>query len=100
MEEKLFLLTPKSPKSLNSMFRREKCVYLNSKLGLNEGEEVLISSQNGSVKLRVKLDDDVREDCVLIYSGTCGVNNLTSSKHAYGGKFAIYQENKVEVQKI
>jgi len=100
MEEKLFLLTPKSPKSLNSMFRREAYAYLNAKLGLNEGEEVLISSQNGSVKLRVKLDDDVREDCVLIYSGTCGVNNLTSSKHAYGGKFAIYQENKVEVQKI
>jgi hypothetical protein len=35
---------------------------------------------------------------VLIYSGTKGVNNLTSSKHSYDGKSAIYQENKVKIK--
>ena len=99
MSEKLFLVTPKSAKSLNSQFKREECVYLNSTLGFKDGEEVTVSSACGSVKLKVKINDDVREDCVLIYSGTKGVNNLTSSKHSHEGKNAIYQENKVEVKR-
>lgn len=97
MNDKLFLITSKSMISLNSQFKREESVYLNSALGFKEDEVVSISSVSGSVKLKVKLNDDVREDCVLIYSGTKGVNNLTSSKHSYEGKNAIYQENKVEV---
>ena len=99
MDEKLFLITPKSVTSLNSQFRREKYAYLHSSLDFIEGEEVIISSVSGSVKLKVKYNNDLRKDCVLIYSGTKGVNNLTSSKHSYEGKNAIYQENKVEINK-
>lgn len=99
MSEKLFLVTPKSAKSLNSQFKREECVYLNAAQGFGEGEEVTVSSACGSIRLKVKINDDVREDCVLIYSGTKGVNNLTSSKHSQDGKNAIYQENKVEVNR-
>ncbi|MBU1658866.1 molybdopterin-dependent oxidoreductase [bacterium] len=97
MNEKLFLLTPKSHKSLNSQFDRENNVYLHSEFGYKEDEELTISSINGSVRLRVRYNDGLRKDCVLIYSGTKGVNNLTSSKHSYDGKSAIFQENKVEV---
>ncbi len=97
--EKLFLITPKSITSLNSQFAREENVYLHSKLGFQEDEKVVISSDNGSICLKVKINDDVRSDCVLIYSGTKGVNNLTSSKHSLDGKNAIYQENKVEVSR-
>ncbi len=96
---KLFLITSKSPRSLNSQFHREECVYLHSTLGFEEGLEVNISSNSASVRLLVKHNDDLRQDCVLIYSGTKGVNNLTSSKHSYEGKNAIYQENKVEVRR-
>ncbi len=99
MEEDLFLITPKSPKSLNSQFFREQRVYLNASLGFLEDEEVCISSQNGSVKLKVTIDNDVRSDCVLIYSGTKGVNNLTTSKHSLDGKCAIFQDNKVKVSR-
>ena len=99
MKDKLFLITPKSLTSLNSQFRREKYVYIHSSLEFFEDEEVSIISESGSVKLRVKHNDDLRKDCVLIYSGTKGVNNLTSSKHSYEGKNAIYQENKVEVKR-
>lgn len=59
---------------------------------------ITISSHTGKVTLKVKNDDRVRVDCVLIYSGTKGVNNLTTSKHSLEGKSAIYQENKVEIQ--
>ncbi|MBL0708397.1 MAG: molybdopterin-dependent oxidoreductase [Sulfurimonas sp.] len=99
-DNKLYLLSPKSSSSLNSQFHREESVYLHSSLGFKEDEKVCISSANGKVELSVRFDDDLREDCVLIYSGTKGVNNLTSSKHSYEGKSAIYQENKVEVTSL
>jgi anaerobic selenocysteine-containing dehydrogenase len=97
MNNKLFLITPKSAKSLNSQFNRENSVYLHSSLGFSEDEVVTISSTKGSIKLQVKINDNLREDCVLIYSGTKGVNNLTSSKHSLDGKNAIFQEEKVEI---
>ena len=96
----IYLITCKSPKSLNSQFKREEKVYLNSSFGYENNELVTISSENGSVTLHVELNDDLREDCVLIYSGTKGVNNLTSSLHSYEGKGAIYQEDRVEVSKV
>lgn len=98
--EMLHLITMKSETSLNSQFNRQNSVYLNSALGFKEDELVNISSVNGSVELKVKINDDLRDDCVLIFSGTKGVNNLTSSKHSYEGKNAIYQENRVEVTRV
>ncbi|MFT7004744.1 MAG: anaerobic selenocysteine-containing dehydrogenase [Sulfurimonas sp.] len=98
--ELLHLITPKSVTSLNSQFKREKSVYINSSLGFKDGEMINIYSQNGSVELVVKLNDDLREDCVLIYSGTMGVNNLTSSKHSYEGKNAIYQQDRVSIARV
>jgi anaerobic selenocysteine-containing dehydrogenase len=94
------LITPKSPKSLNSQFSRNDSVYLHSALGYEAGESVKISSKFGNVSLKVQINDDLREDSVLIYSGTRGVNNLTSSKHSYDGKCAIFQEEKVEINKL
>ena len=93
----IYLITCKSPKSLNSQFNREKKVYLNSSFGYKNNELVTISSTNGSVSLHVEVNDDLREDCVLIYSGTKGVNNLTSSLHSYDAKSAVYQEDLVEI---
>ncbi|MDF1874538.1 molybdopterin-dependent oxidoreductase [Sulfurimonas sp. SAG-AH-194-I05] len=96
----LFLLTSKSAKSLNSQFHREQSVYLHSSHGFDEGIVICIRSRIGSVVLAVKHNDGLREDCVLIYSGTKGVNNLTTSQHSMDGKFAIYQEEKVEIQRV
>ncbi|MCW8839267.1 MAG: molybdopterin-dependent oxidoreductase [Thiovulaceae bacterium] len=99
-EEKLFLITSKSPKSLNSQFDREESVYLPSSMGFKENDLVIIESSVGSVELRVKINNDLRDDCVLIYSGTKGVNNLTSSLHSYEGQNAIFQEEMVVVKSI
>jgi len=99
MKNKLFLITSKSKNSLNSQFKRDDSVYLNSSYGYKENEIVTIISINGKIILKVKIDDRIREDSVLIYSGTKGVNILTSSKHSLEGKNAIYQELKVEIIK-
>ena len=97
--EGLFLLSVKSPRSLNSQFKREEKVYLNSSHGFVEGERLRIVSENGTLELEVALDERLRDDSVLIYSGTPGVNRLTSSHLSYEGKNAAYQENKVKVEK-
>lgn len=95
----LFLVTTKSPKSLNSQFKREENVYINDSHGYGDGDNICISSSLGSVNLIVKINDNLRDDCVLIYSGTPGVNNLTSSQHSYEGKCAVYQEEKITLHK-
>ncbi len=95
----MYLITSKSQTSLNSQFNRQESLFLHSSLGFVEGEVVRVSSVNGSVELKVKHNDDLRKDCVLIYSGTRGVNNLTTHKHALSTKSAIFQENKVEISR-
>ncbi len=98
-KDELNLITSKNHKSLNSQFNRDKYVYLHSCHGYNNGQEIKITSENGSIVLEVKHDDRLRNDTVLIYSGTPNVNNLTSSKHSYEGKSAVFQENKVKISK-
>ena len=98
-EDEFNLITPKSHTSLNSQFKRDKYVYIHPSHGYSDAEEVEITSENGSVILRVKNDKRLRNDTLLIYSGTLGVNNLTSSKHSYEGKSAVFQENKVKITK-
>lgn len=97
MTNDYFLITCKSPIGLNSQFKREQNVYLHPSLGFKDGQKVNISSKDGDVTLHVKCDDRLREDCVLIYSGTKGVNKLTSSQRSYDGNSAIYQQNKVKI---
>jgi len=97
--EGLFLITMKSASSLNSQFKRDDKVYINASHGFAAGDKVRIVSENGVVELVVSLDDRLRDDCVLIYSGTPGVNLLTSAKLSYEGKNAAYQENKVRIEK-
>jgi len=95
----LFLITSKSATSLNSQFKIQNRVYLHPSLGFKNDEMVEISSVYGTLKLKVALDEGIRDDCVLIYSGTDGVNNLTTSKHSYEGISAIYQDEKVKIKK-
>ena len=96
-EDKFHLITSKSSISLNSQFNRDKYVYLHSSLGFEEESFIELSSSVGSLRLPVKHNDDLRVDCVLIYSGTQGLNKLTSSKHSFDGKSAIYQENTITI---
>jgi len=99
-EEGLWLLTPKSPHSLNSQFRRETHIFINSELGFKDGEVVKVSSEYGEIELPVKVCDDVRADSVLIYAGTPGVNRLTPHIMSLMGKNACYQEVKVTVERV
>lgn len=98
MEEGYFMITPKSPHSLNSQFERESKVFMHSSCGFEEGTLLRLSSDTGSVTLPLEYDDRLLEACVLIYAGTPGVNNLTPSVLSYEGKNACFQANKIKVE--
>jgi len=98
MEEGYFLITPKSPRSLNSQFARESQVFMHPDCGFKAGREVRLVSEAGSVTLPLAYDDRLLTDCVLVYAGTPGVNNLSSSVVSYAGENACYQANKIKVE--
>ena len=100
-EDKTFwLLSPKSNKSLNTQFRRDDKVQLHPELGYSEGERVQISSEHGEQEFTVKLNEDLRLDCVMITGNTVGVNYLTPAILSEEGESACYQEVKVEIEKV
>jgi anaerobic selenocysteine-containing dehydrogenase len=96
----LYLLTCKSATSLNSQFKVNDKVYLHPSLGYEENQLVEVSSLSGTVRLHVALDERLRADCVLIYSGTSGINHLTTSKKSYEGNSAVYEQNRVKLTTI
>jgi anaerobic selenocysteine-containing dehydrogenase len=99
-DDKFYLITSKSLKSLNSQFNTDEFAYVSPNIGFKDHEEVILFSDYGSLQIKIKIDKKVRDDCILIYSGTRGVNNLTSSKLSYDGNSAIFQEEKINIKHI
>lgn len=97
--EGFHLITPKYAKGLNSQFRRADGVYMHPETGFEEGETVQLLSIFGSLAMRVKYDERLRRDCILIYSGTPSINVLTPPYLSYEGESAVYQEIKIKVIK-
>ena len=95
-----YLLTPKSKKSLNTQFRaNENYLYINSSLGFKDEENVTIKSDYGELELKVKLDDGIRDDTVVIYMCTKGVNKLTPPISSCEGDSACFGDIKVTIEK-
>ncbi len=99
-DETYWLLSPKSGKSLNTQFIRSDKVQLHPQLGYSEGEKVKVVSLYGEHAFIVKLNEDVRADCMVITSNTIGVNRLTPSILSQEGENACYQEVKVKIERI
>lgn len=93
-----FLITPKSKYSLNSQFKRASYAHLPPKAGYSDGDTVVISSQYGKFSFEVKVDERLRDDSILIYSGTHGVNYLTPDKMSEEGESAVFQDVKVTLE--
>ena len=95
-----WLLSPKSAKSLNTQFQRDESVELPSALGYIQGEHVTLVSEYGTLVLEVKINDDIREDCVVVRSNVSGVNRLTPNIVSEEGENACFQEVKVRVESV
>ncbi len=99
-DETYWLLSPKSGKSLNTQFIRSNKVQLHPQSGYSEGEKVKVVSPYGEHAFIVKLNEDVRVDCIVITSNTIGVNMLTPAILSEEGENACYQEVKVRLEKM
>jgi anaerobic selenocysteine-containing dehydrogenase len=99
-DEMLWLITPKSSKSINTQFGRDNRVQLNPVHGFLDGEKVKVSSAHGEHIFEVKCSEYLRGDTALITSNTIGVNYLTPSIISEEGESACYQEVKVMIEKI
>jgi len=98
-DERFWLLSPKSPKSLNTQFQRDNRVQIHPSVGYEEGETVLLRSEHGSHTFHVHLNDAIRPNCVVVTNNTVGVNFLTPAILSDEGENACYQEVKVTVTK-
>ena len=99
-DERLWLISPKSNKTLNTQFKRNEIVTLHPTLGFQEKEMVKLSTEYGELVLKVRLSEDVRENCILITNNTIGINRLTPSLVSNEGESACYQEVKVTIEKV
>jgi len=98
--EDYWLLSPKANKALNTQFQRDNHVKMNDTLGFKEGEELKVFSEYGEQNFVVKIDNDMRDDSVLITANAVGINFLTPSIISDEGDSACYQEVKVKVERI
>jgi predicted molibdopterin-dependent oxidoreductase YjgC len=69
-------------------------------LGFCDDEDVMVSSEFGEIKLKIKNSADIRIDCVKITANTIGVNKLTPSIISNDGHNACYGEVKVSLSKV
>ncbi len=99
-EEGYYFITSKYRYSLNSQFSRDCFVHIPPSAGFCEGEEVKVASVYGEHIFRVKIDENLRPDCVKIYSGTPGVNYLTPDSSSLEGDSAVFQDVKVSLKKV
>ncbi len=99
-DERFWLLSPKSIKSLNTQFARDHSVQMHPQSGYSEGEQVRLSSEHGSHTFTVHLNEDIKPNCVVVTNNTIGVNYLTPAILSEEGHNACYQEVKVTVERL
>jgi len=96
-DNRYYLITPKATNSINSQFKRVDNIYINSKSGFRDGDKVIIKSEYGELDSIVKIDNTLREDCIIIKANHSRVNNLTPPTISQEGENACFQEVRVEI---
>ncbi|BCD60215.1 MULTISPECIES: molybdopterin-dependent oxidoreductase [unclassified Nitratiruptor] len=99
LQEGYYLITPKAKNAINSQFKRDPYLYVPLRSGLHDGDIVIVRSQWGETEMEVKLLAELRDDCVLAYSGSL-INFVTPPITDEHGNNAIFQEVKVSIKKV
>ncbi len=97
INEGFYLLSAKKNNSLNSQFCTDKYLYVPTSLGLNDGSKVVLSNGVYECEYIVKNDENLREDCFLLYSGHKDANILTPFEISQEGNCAIFNEVKCKI---
>ncbi|WP_331773916.1 molybdopterin-dependent oxidoreductase [Sulfurospirillum sp. 1612] len=95
-----YLLAVKQNKSLNSQFMTDDFLRVPTILDLKDGERVRLRRDDYSCEYEVRVDPSLRDDCLALFSGGKNSNVLTPSRVSDEGDCAIYQDIKVDLEKI
>ena len=93
-----YLVCGKNKNSLNSQFKIDNNVYLNSSSGFKNDDIVKISSPYGEANFEVKINDDVKDECAFFYTGNKKTNYLTPNKEDEESSSAMFQEVLIEIE--
>lgn len=96
-DEGFYLLSAKYNKSLNSQFQTEQFLHVPLSLGLKDNQSIKLTNGTYECEYTVKNDENLRDDCFLLYSGHKHSNMLTPHAISEEGKCAIYQEVKCKI---
>ncbi len=97
-DEEFYYITSKRKDSLNSQFKENDFLYMNPSVDFNDGDEVTVLSSHGKANFIVKLDEDIKIDCVLAYAGNKKANYVTPHKCDEEAYSAIFQEVLVRIE--
>ncbi len=98
LEEQYYFVTAKNKKSLNSSFKIDNYAYLHPSTGYKNGDIVKVSSDYGKATFEIKTTLDIKENCILCYSGNKNANYLTPYQSDEFSHSAMYQEVLVNIK--
>lgn len=97
-DDEFYFITCKQKDSLNSQFNVDNYLYINPCHGFKDEDSVILSSKYGQAQFFVKVSKDIKDNCVLCYSGNRNANYVTNHKSDEESNSAMYQEVLVKVE--
>ncbi len=91
-DNNFYFITAKQRNTLNSQFKVDNHLYINSSNNFKQGAEILLKSSFGEAKFIIKHDDNVKDNCVLVYAGAKNANYLTPPTSDEVSCSAIFQD--------
>jgi anaerobic selenocysteine-containing dehydrogenase len=95
-----YLLTSKSKNTINSQFKYDEYAYVHPDLNLKDNQKIKLKSIIGEITIKVKNDDTLHSQCILIYAGNKDVNCLTPNIVSEYGNNACFQDIKLTFEII
>lgn len=93
-----YFITSKQANTLNSQFKVDNYLYINSCNKFEENKKVLLKSSHGQASFIIKYDDNVKSNCVLVYAGAKNANYLTPATSDEVSCSAIFQDILVSIE--
>ncbi|WP_419767063.1 molybdopterin-dependent oxidoreductase [Arcobacter sp.] len=96
-DDEYYLLTSKNTDTINSQFKYDEYAYVHPIRGFIDNQLVTISSKIDSIQIKVKNDERIYSNSILIYAGNKQVNRLTSNELSFCGTNATFQDIKLTI---
>ena len=98
-DDNYYLIFRKRVENLNSQFKSDDFLYINSEnCPFKEGENIKVSTIYGTSNFIIKYDDDIKYGCIALYAGNKKANYLTTHKSDEQANSAIFQEVLVKLE--